>query len=183
MSTTQSAVSSVDATTPVTTKDAIKSQFQVLFATVNDNLADLSHEDSLVQPAPGGNCANWIMGHLINVQNQMMQLLGEQPVWESPELERAGWDPITGAAQAIDFETMRDKFLGSADRCLSAIDGLSEEQMAQGGIPHPFGGETTRGALLALLAFHQAYHAGQLALSRRVAGYPGAVKAPGQSGA
>lgn len=181
MSTTQSAVNASEKTNPVTTRDALKSQFQVLFGTLSDNLAGMSHEDSVVQPHPGGNCANWILGHLTNVQNQTMQLLGEKPVWESPELERAGLDPITGREGAIDFETMRDKFLGSAERCLSAIDNLSEEDLAQGGIPHPFGGETTRGALLALLSFHQAYHAGQLAISRRIAGHAGAVKAPGQS--
>ena len=181
MSTTESAVSAVDSTAAVTTKHALKSQFQVLYGTISDNLAEMSHEDSLVQPSPGGNCANWILGHLTNVQNQTMQLLGEAPVWESPELERAGLDPITSPDRAIDFDTMKANFLGSAERCLAAIDGLSDEQLAQGGIPHPFGGETTRGALLALLSFHQAYHAGQLALSRRVAGYPGAVKAPGQT--
>lgn len=181
MSTTRSAVSAVDATAQVTTKDALKSQFQVLFGTLGDNLAGMSHEDSLVQPTPGGNCANWILGHLTNVQNQMMQLLGEAPVWESPDLERAGLDPITDPGAAIDFNTMRDKFLGSAERCIAAIDGLTDEQLAEGGIPHPFGGETTRGALLALLSFHQAYHAGQLGISRRVAGLAGAVKAPGQN--
>lgn len=182
MGTTQSAVSAGDRTAPVTTtQDALKTQFQVLFGTLGDNLAGMTHEDALVQPAPGGNCANWILGHLTNVQNQMMQLLGEAPVWESPDLELAGWDPITGPGKAIDFDTMRERFMGSAERCLSAIDGLTDEEMAEGGIPHPFGGETTRGSLLALLAFHQAYHAGQLAISRREAGHPGAVKEPGQN--
>lgn len=181
MSTTQSAVSGGNRTSAITTKDALKTQFQVLFGTLGDNLAGMSHEDSLVQPAGGGNCANWILGHLTNVQNQMMQLLGEAPVWEDPTLERAGLDPITNASDAIDFETMRDKFMGSAERCLAALDGLTEDELGQGGIPHPFGGETTRGALLSLLAFHQAYHAGQLAMSRRAAGHPGAVKAPGQN--
>ena len=178
---TKEALLAADASAPVTTKGALKTQFQALFGTIGDNLAGMSQEDSLVQPAPGGNCANWILGHLMNVQNQTMQLLGEAPVWEAPELEHAGLDPITGAEDAIDFATMRDAFLASADRCLAAIDDLNEEQLAEGGIPHPFGGVTTRGSLLALLSFHQAYHAGQLGLSRRIAGHPGAVKAPGQA--
>ncbi len=180
MSTTKDAVSASDATTPVGLKDVLKTQVQVMYGTLGDNLAGLTQEDSVVQPAGGGNCANWILGHLTDVQNNVMGLLGEAPVWESDELERAGFDPITSGAEAIDFEAMRDAFLGSAGRCLAAIDGLSDADLAQGGVPHPFGGETTRGSLLGLLAFHQAYHAGQLALSRRIAGYPGAVRGPGQ---
>jgi uncharacterized damage-inducible protein DinB len=34
---------------------------------------------------------------------------------------------------------------------------------------------------LNLLAFHQTYHTGQLAMSRRIAGLEGAVKGPGQA--
>ena len=182
MSTTRTAVSDVDATAPVSTKDALKSQFQVLFATLRDNLDGMTQEDSVAQPHPGGNCANWILGHLTNVQNQLMQLVGEDPVWESPQLERAGTEPITSAESAIDFDLMRDRFLGSAERLMAALERLTDDDLAQDGIPHPFGGTTTRGALLALLSFHQAYHAGQLGLSRRLAGHPGAVGAPGQDG-
>jgi uncharacterized damage-inducible protein DinB len=40
---------------------------------------------------------------------------------------------------------------------------------------------TTRAELLYVLAFHQAYHAGQLAISRRIAGLEGAVKSPRQA--
>jgi uncharacterized damage-inducible protein DinB len=47
-------------------------------------------------------------------------------------------------------------------------------------VPHPFGGQTSRAELLALLAQHQMYHAGQLGIVRRIAGLEGAVKGPGQ---
>ncbi|MEZ4415615.1 MAG: DinB family protein [Gemmatimonadota bacterium] len=165
----------------MTAKDLIQSQFGLIYQVVSANTEGLSHADSLRQPDPGGNCANWILGHLTHVQNSAMQLLGEAPVWESEQLTRAGEDPITRAEGAIDWDTMRSAFLASKDRCLAAIARQSDAELMQGGIPHPFGGETTRQELLALLAFHQAYHAGQLAISRRVAGYPGAVRAPGQN--
>ena len=29
--------------------------------------ADLDHTDSLLQPQPGGNCLNWVMGHLVEI--------------------------------------------------------------------------------------------------------------------
>lgn len=159
---------------------AVAQHFQLMYQTAALNLDGLTHEQSLMQPSPGGNCANWILGHLMNVQNGVMNVLGEKPVWESSQLALAGNDPITGPANAIDWNTLRDKFLGSRERCLAAISALSEGALAES-VPHPFGGTTSRAELLNLLAFHQTYHTGQLALCRRIAGLEGAVKGPRQA--
>ena len=159
-------------------QDLLKSQFAFVYRTIGANIEGMSQEDSL--ESAGGNCANWILGHLTNVHNAVMQLVGEAPVWDSEQLANAGFEPITDAETAIDWDTMRTRFLASQDRCLAGLERLSAEDLAQP-LPHPFGGETTRGELLALLAFHQGYHAGQLGMARRTAGHAGAIKAPGQS--
>jgi uncharacterized damage-inducible protein DinB len=108
-----------------------------------------------------------------------MRLIGQESVWDSEQLKNAGWEPITGQTKAIPWETMRERILGSRERCVAAISNLSNEQMADE-VPHPFGGSTSRGQLLGTLAFHQAYHAGQLGIVRRIAGLEGVVKGPGQ---
>src|SRR5262245_8525579 len=108
-----------------------------------------------------------------------MRLVGQEPVWESDQLSNAGWEPITSPSSAIAWETMRYRVLNARERCVTGISNLSDEKMA-GEVPHPFGGTTSRGQLLSTLAFHQAYHAGQLAIARRIAGLEGAVKGPGQ---
>jgi hypothetical protein len=108
-----------------------------------------------------------------------MALVGEPAVWESDQLTRAGWDPITSQANAIDWDTLRDRFLASRDRCLSALSALSDQSLSEQ-VPAPFGGMTSRAELLGILSFHQAYHSGQLAIARRIAGLEGAVKGPGQ---
>jgi uncharacterized damage-inducible protein DinB len=162
------------------TQEAVAQHFRLMYQTAAANLDRLTHEQSLVQPSPGGNCANWILGHLVSVHNGVMGLLGEKPVWESSQLARAGDDPITGPANAIDWNTLRDRFLGSRERCLAAISALSGDALAES-VPHPFGGTCSRAELLNLLAFHQTYHTGQLALSRRIAGLEGAVKGPRQA--
>ncbi len=161
-------------------QDAIAQHFELMYTVAAANLEGMTHEQSLAQPSPGGNCANWILGHLTNVQNGVMQVLGEKPVWESDQLARAASDPILGPADAIDWDTLKGRFLGSRERCLAAISALSLEGLAES-VPHPFGGTCSRAELLNLLAFHQAYHGGQLALSRRIAGLEGAVKGPGQA--
>ncbi len=162
------------------TQEAAAQHFRFMYQTAAANLDGLTQEQSLAQPSPGGNCANWILGHLVNVHNGVMGLLGEKPVWESGLLARAGVDPITGPGNAIEWNTMRERFLGSKDRCLAAISALSDKALAES-VPHPFGGTTTRAELLHLLAFHQTYHVGQLAMSRRIAGMEGAVKGPRQA--
>jgi uncharacterized damage-inducible protein DinB len=161
------------------TQQAIAHQLGLVYQMISDNVAGMTAEQSLAQPSPGGNCANWILGHLTNMQNGVMKLIGQEPVWESEQLAHAGWEPITGKGQAIAWETMRDRLLASRDRCVAAVSNLSDAQMAEQ-VPHPFGGTTSRAELLSLLAFHQAYHAGQLGLARRIAGLEGAVKGPGQ---
>lgn len=161
-------------------QDSLSQHFGLMYQTAGANLNGLTHEQSLAQPAPGGNCANWILGHLTNVQNGIMSLVGEPPVWESDQLQRAGFEPITGRSEAIDWDTLRERFLGSKERCLAAVARLSDKALDES-VPHPFGGTCSRGELLNTLAFHQTYHAGQLALARRVAGLEGVIKGPGQA--
>ena len=160
-------------------KDSLALQYGMMYGIVGMNVGGMTQEHSLAQPPSGGNCANWILGHLTNVQNGVMKLAGGEPVWESDQLARAGFDPITGKKNAIEWDTLRDKFLGSKDRCLAAIAALSDAKLAEA-VPHPFGGTCSRAELLFTLAVHQSYHAGQLAIARRVAGLDGVIKAPGQ---
>jgi uncharacterized damage-inducible protein DinB len=166
----------------MTKQEIFTQQFAMLYSVAASNLAGMTHEQSLARPESGGNCANWILGHIVNVHNSLMRLLGEEPVWASEQLMLAGFDPITGPENAIDWDTLRSRFLGSRDRCLAAVAKLSDEALVQGGLPHPFGGTATREELLSLIAFHQTYHCGQLGIARRFAGLDGAVKGPGQQG-
>jgi uncharacterized damage-inducible protein DinB len=138
----------------------------------------VSAEDSIVQPERGGNCTNWIVGHLVRAQNGVMGLLDEAPVWESTQLERAHDTPIESPDQAIDWDVMVQKLLGSEERLMTAFEALDDERLDDQGFTDPFGNEVTRGEFLSILAFHQTYHAGQLGLSRRIAGLPGVIGAP-----
>ena len=159
-------------------RDLLVQQFALVYDVSAANLDGMTHEDSLVSVG-GGNCANWILGHLVNVHNGVMRLAGAEPVWEDPQLERAGWDPIDDPSKAIDWEPLRTRFLASRGRCLDAIGRLSDDALDEE-VPDPFGGTTTRGALLGLISTHQWYHVGQLGIARRAAGRAGAIKGPGQ---
>jgi uncharacterized damage-inducible protein DinB len=153
-------------------------QLRLMHVVVARNLEGISATDALVQPPGGGNCANWILGHLVNVHNDLARTLGVEPVWEDPQLERAGPDPITGPEEAIDWNAMVTRFAAAEERIAGALEALTEEELG-GVIATDAFGDTPRGVLLATILVHQAYHAGQLATARRLAGYPGVIKIPG----
>jgi uncharacterized damage-inducible protein DinB len=161
-------------------QEALAKQFGMMYATAASNLEGVDQEHSLITPEPSGNCLNWILGHMVTVHNGLMMLLDEPPVWENEHLSRAKFfKPVTDSSNALDWSVMRDRFLSSRDRCLAALSRVSDEAMSDK-LPNPFGGETTRGELLNVLAYHQAYHVGQLGVVRRIAGLEGKVKGPGQ---
>ena len=68
--------------TPATTSeiDLWRQQTRATGRVVGANLAGLTHEDSLVQPRPGGNCLNWVLGHLLTVYDGTLPLLSQEPV-------------------------------------------------------------------------------------------------------
>src|SRR5262245_21801511 len=117
------------------TQNLLAQQFGMMYYVTGKNVEGMTKEQSLTQPAPGGNCANWILGHLTDVQNAAMGLVGENPVWNSEELKRASYDPITGPGRAIDWETMRRQFLGSQERCIAAVQNLADDRLADM-VPH-----------------------------------------------
>ena len=43
---------------------------------IHDQTAGLSQADSLLQPQPGGNCLNWVVGHLLTNQLEIIDAIG-----------------------------------------------------------------------------------------------------------
>jgi len=164
-------------------RDALTQQYGFFYLTAKRNLEGFPADASVVQPEPDGNCANWILGHMLQSHNAVMGLMNEEPVWDDAALSALGAEPITAPDQALDWDAMVSSVLGSEARCLAAIQRLTDEQLDEAGFTDPFGQATTRGALLNLLAVHLNYHSGQLGLVRRLAGLPGAIRSPARASA
>lgn len=162
-------------------RDLLVEQFGAIYAVIALNVDGLTHADSLAPAAGGGNTANWILGHVVNVHNAVMSIIGAPPVWESEQLERARFDrPIRDAGDAIEWDALVERFNASRDACLAALASLTDEALAEE-MSDPFGNDTTRAGMLGILAVHQCYHAGQLGMARRAAGLRTAILAPGQT--
>jgi hypothetical protein len=145
---------------------------------VSANVHGLTHDDSLVQPRPGGNSLNWIMGHLVWAYEQALPLLGQQLVLREGTLDRyaRGAPGLASPAEAVNFEDLMAAWNEAVERVDAGLGRLTSEVLEQKapGSPTNNPHETVR-SLVNTILFHQAYHAGQTAVLRRVAGKSGAI--------
>jgi hypothetical protein len=131
----------------------------------------LSHADSLLQPQPGGNCLNWVMGHLVgNLVEIQRVLCGDLPDG-LPDLNHYGFgsDPVHGEeAGVIDFQAL----LGTYDLLMTHI-GERLAEMSEADFEEEIDfwqGKTRRGYVAFFYFFHHTYHLGQLEQLRNLAG-------------
>jgi hypothetical protein len=157
----------------------LRHQAHLTRTVVRLNADGISHDDSLVQPRPGGNCFNWVLGHLIAIYGEALPLLGQERVRSRDELSHyaRGAPPITSAAEALRIEDLEAWWEESCARFDTGLAALPEERLAERVPNSPTNNpDETLGSLLATVVFHQAYHSGQLGVLRRIAGKPGVIK-------
>jgi hypothetical protein len=145
---------------------------------VRMNVDGFTHDESLIQPSPAGNCLNFVVGHLLWVYDGALATLGEEPVMEPGALDRyaRGAPPITDAAEAIELGTLLAAWDTACERIDSALATLTPEFLDQHAPSSPTSNpDETNRTLLGTLFFHQAYHIGQMGLLRRIAGKQGAL--------
>lgn len=153
-------------------------RYQLRFSAlvIQRNTEGLTHEESLTQPAPAGNCLNWVLGHLVRSRNEALAVAGREPRFPAEELatyERGGvWNP----ARALPLEELLSRFAALQEPLEQAVTALDAEALAAPAPFSPSGNpEETVGTLLSGIGFHEAYHVGQTGLLRRLLGKPGAI--------
>src|SRR6187549_2286527 len=52
---------------------------------ITSNCEGLVHNETLVRPVPKGNCANWVLGHIVYNRSFILTLVREQPLWGEGE--------------------------------------------------------------------------------------------------
>jgi len=168
---------SATVTTNVPEIDVLRSTAKMADFTLHANVEGISHEESLHQP-PSGNCLNWVVGHLACVYNNALPLLGQQPVGDKALLERykRGSKPIVDGRDALNFHELMSVWDEAQKRVEAGLNTVTAERLDSAApfSPSKNPNETVR-SLLTTIFFHQAYHAGQTGLLRRLAGRTGAI--------
>lgn len=157
---------------------ALTDQARIIARALEVNVEGVTHEQSLIEPRPAGNCINWVVGHMALEYERILPLLDEQPHLPADALQRyaRGSTPLMDPAehaQAWRWEDLLEAWRGTSSRFLSALEALPAERLAE-----PLDAskpDRTVADRIGFLLFHQAYHAGQLGLLRRVVGKEGAI--------
>ncbi|MCE7980459.1 MAG: DinB family protein [Caldilinea sp. CFX5] len=129
----------------------------------------LTHEQSLLQPAMRGNCMNWVLGHLLEGRNGILQQLDQPIVLPAPDDEfyKRESAPITPTSPAVPLQTLLAGLDEALVRIEQSLQSIAEEKMAT--IINEER-QTTRRASISFSVWHEAYHLGQLEYLRQLTG-------------
>ncbi len=142
-------------------------------------IADLSGDDWTFQPQPGVQHPLWICGHLVFAQNALVfqRCLRQEGGLDDAFASHFGiGKPVLSAAEH-DYPTPEDVVARMADfhrRTTEAIRSMSDDLLAEaayaadGTSEHPQ--YRNKAGAVAHVARHEAFHAGQLAMLRRLLG-------------
>lgn len=155
----------------------IQMQYNGWILEANSN--GVTHIESISGLEPGGNSYNWIVGHILATRNVILKLLGKAPVW-SDDLEKRytrGSTNVTSIDEAYPLDRMLGDLKSSTELILDGMRTATPDALA---VKAPFSPrnnpDETVGSLLAMLVFHESYHAGQTGIVRRLLGKTGAVR-------
>jgi hypothetical protein len=130
--------------------------------------AGMDHGQSLLQP-PGGNCFNWVLGHIVVHRDKVIAACGGEPVLDAVQTERYEneSDPITAdGTDVIPFDRLLELLDASQDRLADTVATADLEAMQSVGDR-----EVALWKRVHFWYFHDTYHAGQTELLRGLAGF------------
>lgn len=155
------------------TRGFLIKQLELNYGALFRNLEGITHEESLIVPETGGNCLNWVVGHIVAARCRMMSQLGLPPVWQMDLAfhysghEEAMWSP----EKAVDLKSLQTDLVRSQQEILNALEGTVD-----GMLTTPDDNGRLLGDAVIFFNFHEAYHGGQVALLRRIIGKPGVIR-------
>jgi hypothetical protein len=133
--------------------------------------AGLTTKDSLLQPQPGGNCLNWVMGHLVVNLVEIFEVLEGELSEDLPDLARyrIGSEPIRGEEAGV--QALDDLVDIYEQLTIKIVDRLSQMNEAEFEEEIDFWqGKSRRGYVAFFYFFHNTFHLGQLEYLRNLAG-------------
>ena len=131
----------------------------------------LTHEEGLLQPQPGGNCLNWVMGHLVVNLVDILKVLGGVAPSGLPGLDHYGHgsEPVHGDEPGvIEFQVLIDTYALLTKTITDRLAQMSEADFDEE--IEFWQGQSRRGYTAFFYFFHNTYHIGQLEQLRNLAG-------------
>jgi uncharacterized damage-inducible protein DinB len=145
---------------------------------INKNSADITQEDSLVLPQPSAHSFNWILGHLVKTRNEILELMGKTPLYDKNKFSI--YTPKDfDSGKALNIQDLLNSFRALQPELKAGIESMTDDHLSKPAslTPDKDSGDTV-GSIIATVLWHEAYHAGQLGIVRRLVGKEGVIKNP-----
>ncbi|MBV7335639.1 DinB family protein [Chloroflexi bacterium TSY] len=150
-------------------KDRLARHFGITYWIMEKQTEGLTHDDSVLQPALRGNCMNWVLGHILDSREKVLNLLDQEPLMTDEERARytRGSEPVINSEDCVHFDRLMSILHESQKQILGKLETLTDDDLAQ--IVDEERKESL-GARLSFLHWHETYHAGQFEYLRQLAG-------------
>ena len=151
-------------------------QYRTSYGAARMNLRGIGAEEAHEVPEGRGSSANWITGHVVAMRGPVHRLLGIAVVEGTDGLEAyARGTAVPDEASATEQRLLLRMWKESQAAIEIALAAASDDDLSRSlDAPDPLLGETV-GSALAFFAFHEAYHVGQIGMTRRRLGMDGAI--------
>ena len=93
---------------------------------------DINHALSVKKTPFAVNNFNWIVGHIIESRNELLEIIGGKAIWaeETRKLYKNGSEPIAEPENpGVDFETLKRDFGKSHEALSKSIQALSADAL------------------------------------------------------
>lgn len=152
-------------------KHRLTHHFGITYWIMEQQTAGLTHEDSVLQPAMRGNCMNWVLGHILESREKVLEMLDQETLMSDDERARykRGSDPVTNSEDCINFEQLLRILHESQTRIMAGLETIPDDTLTA--VVDPDADEPeTLGDRLAFTHWHETYHTGQFEYLRQLAG-------------
>ena len=138
---------------------------------IHDQTKNLTQAETLIQPQPGGNCMNWVLGHALETLITILETLGGSSPVDKKSLARYphGSEPVLEQGPGVwSLEELLAGFDQVKQAMTSRLQTMLDEDFKQEIVWNEK--TVTVGWKVLFFFFHFTYHVGQLEQLRNLAG-------------
>lgn len=143
-------------------------RLQVDGRVIHRQLDGLTNEDLLLQPDMRGNCANWVLGHIIQSRHELMQTLDIEPIWSAEELAlyEPNSEPITSAdSPHLSMDKLLADLKATEEKLVARLETITDDELET-----ELREKLTLGKSVNFSIWHEGYHVGQFEYLRQLTG-------------
>jgi uncharacterized damage-inducible protein DinB len=150
----------------------IADQYKLQTGVIDRILDGVPQEHLTTRPDDKANSIRFILGHITHSRYAIAQLLGSEEAFAHGALFERG-AKVRSDSEYPPFGEIKEAWDKISLAMPQLLEGATEEQLAAKQGFEPPGMENNLRGILTFLAFHEAYHIGQISYVRRLNGHAG----------